>query len=160
MIRIGNGFDVHRLVEGRKLILGGIKIPYKKGLLGHSDADVLIHSIIDALLGACGERDIGTLFPDNNSSYKNISSIVLLKKVVSKVEDSGYVIGNIDSVIVAEKPKLSPYIEEIRENIASSIGLRYDQVNVKATTTEELGYIGQGQGISSYAVACIFKKEI
>lgn len=158
MLRVGNGFDVHRLVKGRKLVLGGVEIPYEKGLLGHSDADALIHAIIDALLGACGKRDIGILYPDNDPAYKNISSLVLLKDVGYEVKKAGCTIGNIDSIIIAEKPKLSPYIETMKKNIANSLQIKEDQINIKVTTTEGLGYAGRGEGISSYAVACIYKK--
>lgn len=159
MMRVGNGFDVHRLVEGRKLILGGVEIPFKKGLLGHSDADVLVHAIMDALLGACGKRDIGSLFPDDDIAFKNISSLLLLKNVGSEVKNTGYTIGNIDSIIVAENPKLSSYIVSMKKNIASSLEIKEDQINIKATTTEGLGYTGSGQGISSYAVACIYEGD-
>ena len=156
MIRIGNGFDVHPLVKGRKLIIGGVDIPYTKGLFGHSDADVLVHAIIDSLLGACGYKDIGTLFPDDDLQYKNISSLLLLKKVKNIICKKGYIIGNIDSIIVAQEPKLSPYIDIMKRNIASNLGVNESQINIKATTTEGLGYIGKGEGISSYAVACLY----
>jgi len=156
MIRIGNGFDVHPLVERRKLIIGGVDIPYTKGLFGHSDADVLVHAIIDSLLGACGYKDIGTLFPDDDLQYKNISSLLLLKKVKNIICKKGYIIGNIDSIIVAQEPKLSPYIDIMKRNIASNLGVNESQINIKATTTEGLGYIGKGEGISSYAVACLY----
>ena len=156
MIRIGNGFDVHPLVERRKLIIGGVDIPYTKGLFGHSDADVLVHAIIDSLLGACGYKDIGTLFPDDDLKYKNISSLLLLKKVKNIICKKGYIIGNIDSIIVAQEPKLSPYIDIMKRNIASNLGVNESQINIKATTTEGLGYIGKGEGISSYAVACLY----
>lgn len=159
MMRVGNGFDVHRLVEGRKLILGGVEIPFKKGLLGHSDADVLVHAIMDALLGACGKSDIGSLFPDDDIAFKNISSLLLLKNVGSEVKNTGYSIANIDSIIVAENPKLSSYIVSMKKNIASSLEIKEDQINIKATTTEGLGYTGSGQGISSYAVACIYEGD-
>ena len=158
MVRVGNGFDVHPLEKGRKLILGGVEIPYEKGLMGHSDADALTHAIIDALLGACGKRDIGVLFPDNDPAYKNISSLVLLKNIGCEVKECGYTIGNIDGIIIAEKPKLSPYIETMKKNIANSLEIKENQINIKATTTEGLGYIGRGEGISSYAVACVYKK--
>ncbi|MCK9217493.1 MAG: 2-C-methyl-D-erythritol 2,4-cyclodiphosphate synthase [Firmicutes bacterium] len=155
-MRIGNGFDVHPLVERRKLIIGGVDIPYTKGLFGHSDADVLVHAIIDSLLGACGYKDIGTLFPDDDLQYKNISSLLLLKKVKNIICKKGYIIGNIDSIIVAQEPKLSPYIDIMKRNIASNLGVNESQINIKATTTEGLGYIGKGEGISSYAVACLY----
>ncbi len=157
MVRVGNGFDVHQLVEGRKLILGGVEIPFEKGLLGHSDADVLIHAIMDALLGACGKKDIGVLFPDNDFANKNISSLFLLEKVGSEVKKAGYYIGNIDSIIVAERPKLFSYIELMKRNIAKSLDIKEDQVNIKATTTEGLGYTGRGEGMSSYAVVCVYR---
>lgn len=156
MIRIGNGFDVHPLVKGRKLIIGGVDIPHTKGLFGHSDADVLVHAIIDSLLGACGYNDIGTLFPDDDLQYKNISSLLLLKKVKDIIHRKEYIVGNIDTIIVAEEPKLSPYIDIMKKNIASNLGINENQINIKATTTEGLGYIGKGEGISSYAVACIY----
>ena len=157
MVRVGNGFDVHKLVEGRKLILGGVDIPFDKGLLGHSDADVLVHAIMDALLGACGKRDIGSLFPDNDPAFKNISSLLLLKSVGSELKNAGYTIGNVDSIIVAEKPKLFSYIETMKKNIAICLEIKEEKINIKATTTEGLGYTGSGEGIASYAVACIYK---
>jgi len=160
MFRVGNGYDVHRLVEGRKLILGGVEIPYEKGLLGHSDADVLVHAIMDALLGACGKRDIGVLFPDTDAAYKDISSLILLDKVSKVLTDQGYGISNIDSIIVAQKPKLSPYIEQMRSNIACVLNTEIDRINIKATTTEGLGFTGTGEGISAYAVACLHSKRI
>lgn len=160
MIRIGNGYDVHRLVENRSLIMGGVNIPYEKGLLGHSDADVLVHAIMDALLGACSERDIGKHFPDTNNAYKGISSLKLLEKVKDVIKEKGYRVGNIDSIIVAEAPKMAPHIEQMRKNIASILEIDIDCINVKATTTEGLGFAGQGEGIASYAVACLYKAEI
>lgn len=155
--RIGNGYDVHKLVEGRKLILGGVEITYEKGLLGHSDADVLVHSIMDALLGACGESDIGKHFPDNDMSYKGISSLVLLEKVKNILHSKGYNIANIDSIIVAEKPKLSPYIDEMKERISEILQLDKDCIGIKATTSEGLGFTGRGEGIAAYAVVNIYK---
>jgi 2-C-methyl-D-erythritol 2,4-cyclodiphosphate synthase len=155
--RAGNGYDVHKLAEGRKLILGGVEIPYERGLLGHSDADVLVHSIMDALLGACGESDIGSHFPDDDVQYKGISSLVLLEKVKSILGDKGYSIVNIDSIIVAEKPKLLPYIDEMKGNIADVLQLDKDCVGIKATTSEGLGFTGRGEGISAYAVVSIYK---
>lgn len=155
--RIGNGFDVHRLVEGRKLILGGVEIPYEKGLLGHSDADVLVHSIMDALLGACGESDIGKHFPDNDMSYKGISSLALLKRVKDILSSKGYSIANIDSIIVAEKPKLAHYIDEMKSKLSDTLMIDKDCIGIKATTTEGLGFAGRGEGIAAYAVAAIFK---
>jgi len=156
--RVGNGYDVHKLLEGRKLILGGVEITYGKGLLGHSDADVLIHSIMDALLGACGEADIGSHFPDNDMSYKGISSLILLKKVRDILCSKGYSIANIDSIIVAEKPKLSSYIDEMKEKISGILQLDKDCVGIKATTSEGLGFTGRGEGIAAYAVASIYKE--
>ncbi len=155
--RVGNGYDVHKLAAGRKLILGGAEIPYEKGLLGHSYADVLAHSIMDALLGACGESDIGQHFPDNDISYKGISSLVLLKKVKDILDSKGYCISNVDSIIVAEKPKLSPYIDEMKANIAAVLQLDKDCIGIKATTSEGMGFAGRGEGIAAYAVAIIYK---
>ena len=157
--RIGNGYDVHKLVEGRKLILGGVEIPYEKGLLGHSDADVLVHSIMDALLGACGESDIGKHFPDDDMSYKGISSLVLLERVKAVICGKGYIISNIDSIIVAERPKLSPYIDEMKGKISEVLQLEKDYIGIKATTTEGLGFTGNGEGIAAYAVACMYREE-
>ncbi|MGI5997190.1 MAG: 2-C-methyl-D-erythritol 2,4-cyclodiphosphate synthase [Lutispora sp.] len=160
MYRVGNGYDVHRLVEGRRLILGGVEIPYEKGLLGHSDADVLVHAIMDALLGACGKRDIGALFPDTDADYKDISSLVLLNKVSQILIDLGYRISNIDSIIVAQRPKLSPYIDHMRSKIAGVLNIEIDRINIKATTSEGLGFTGTGEGISAYAVACLYSIRI
>ena len=154
--RIGHGYDVHRLVEGRDLILGGVKIEYEKGLLGHSDADVLLHAISDALLGACAERDIGFHFPDNDQSIKGISSLLILAKCGEILASHGYSVSNIDATVIAQKPKLSPYIEAMRKNIAETLGTEIDNVNVKATTEEKLGFTGSGEGISAHAV-CIVK---
>lgn len=154
-MRIGNGYDVHKLVEGRKLILGGVDIPYEKGLLGHSDADVLIHAIMDALLGACALGDIGKLFPDSDAEFKDISSVLLLKKVAEVLKRENYTIINIDSIVVAQKPKLATYIQEMRSNIAKALEIPVDCVSVKATTTEHLGFEGRGEGISSYAVCLL-----
>ena len=154
-MRIGMGYDVHKLVEGRKLILGGVDIPYEKGLLGHSDADVLIHAIMDALLGAAALGDIGKHFPDSDEKYKGISSLELLKHVSLLLQSKGYSIINIDSTIMAQKPKLAPYIDDMRKNIASVIGIDVDAVNVKATTEEGLGFTGEGLGISSNAVCLL-----
>lgn len=155
--RIGNGYDVHKLAKNRKLILGGVDIAYEKGLLGHSDADVLVHSIIDALLGACGETDIGCHFPDGDINYEGISSLVLLEKVKGILLDKGYGIANIDSVIVAQKPKLSPYLDKMKLNIADVLQIEKDRVGIKATTSEGLGFTGKGEGIAAYAVVCIYK---
>ncbi|WP_255688503.1 2-C-methyl-D-erythritol 2,4-cyclodiphosphate synthase [Tepidanaerobacter sp. GT38] len=156
-MRIGIGFDVHQLVEGRKLILGGVTIPFEKGLLGHSDADVLVHAINDALLGACALGDIGKHFPDTDPAYKDISSIKLLKRVKNLLSVHGYKVVNIDSVICAERPKLAPYIDEMRKNIAETLSIAVDRVSVKATTTEGLGFEGKGEGISAQAV-CLIEK--
>lgn len=154
-MRIGQGYDVHRLVENRKLIIGGIEIPYEKGLLGHSDADVLVHAIMDSLLGACALGDIGKHFPDNDSEYKNANSIELLKKVCELVKSNGYEIANIDSTVIAQAPKLSPYIDKMRENIASACNININQVSVKATTEEHLGFTGEGLGISANAICLL-----
>ncbi|HHY77028.1 MAG TPA: 2-C-methyl-D-erythritol 2,4-cyclodiphosphate synthase [Clostridiales bacterium] len=159
MYRVGNGYDVHRLVEGRKLIIGGVEIPYEKGLLGHSDADVLIHAIIDALLGACGLGDIGALFPDTDPSYKDISSLILLKRTAEAVEKANYKISNIDSIVVAQKPKILPFVKAMKENISSVLNISVDRINIKATTTEGLGFTGTGEGIAAYAVAGVYSCE-
>ena len=157
MIRIGNGYDVHKLTEGRDLILGGVKIQHTMGLLGHSDADVLVHAIMDALLGALSKGDIGKLFPDSSAEFKDISSILLLKKVNEVLKEENYAIINIDSIIVAQAPKLAPYIDEMRKNIAAALETEVENISVKATTTEKLGFEGRGEGISSYAV-CLMDK--
>ena len=159
MFRIGNGYDVHRLVEDRSLIIGGVNIPYEKGLLGHSDADVLAHAIMDALLGACGERDIGSHFPDTDDLYKGISSLKLLKKVRELLENKNYKVGNIDGIIVAQAPKMASYIDKMKQNIAEALGIALEDINIKATTTEGLGFTGTGEGIASYAVACLYKAK-
>ena len=150
-MRVGMGYDVHRLVEDRKLIIGGVEIPYEKGLLGHSDADVLLHAIMDALLGAAALGDIGKHFPDNDDRYKGISSLELLRQVGKLLDEKNYVIENIDATIIAQKPKMRPYIDEMRKNIADTLKLDIDRVNVKATTEEGLGFTGTGEGISSQA---------
>ncbi len=157
MSRVGTGYDVHKLVEGRRLILGGVDIPYEKGLLGHSDADVLLHAIMDALLGAAAMGDIGLHFPDNDPTYKGADSRKLLSHVGSLLENAGYVIVNIDATIIAQAPKLRPYIEEMRDNIAQTLHLSKDCVNVKATTEEHLGFTGRGEGIATQAVCAIDK---
>lgn len=154
-MRIGTGYDVHRLVEGRDLIIGGVKIPHTMGLLGHSDADVLIHAIMDALLGAAGLGDIGLHFPDNDEQYKGISSVILLKKVGELLQSNMYFIENIDATIIAQKPKMRPYIDTMRKNIADTLGLDVSQVNVKATTEEGLGFTGTEEGIASQAVCLL-----
>jgi 2-C-methyl-D-erythritol 2,4-cyclodiphosphate synthase len=155
VIRVGIGYDVHRLVEGRKLILGGVEIPHSLGLLGHSDADVLLHAIADALLGAAGLGDIGKHFPDTDEKYRGISSMLLLSHVWELLKARGYKIGNIDAVIAAQKPKLAGFIPKMRENIAAALDCDADFVNIKATTTEKLGFEGREEGISSQAVALI-----
>lgn len=154
-MRIGMGYDVHRLTEGRDLILGGVKIPYERGLLGHSDADVLLHAVMDALLGAAALGDIGRHFPDTDPAYKGISSVKLLAHVGRLIEEKLYVIGNIDATIIAQRPKMAPYIEEMRRNVADALHIDIDQVNIKATTEEGLGFTGSGEGISAQAVACL-----
>lgn len=154
-MRIGTGYDVHKLAENRKLILGGVEIPYEKGLLGHSDADVLLHAVMDALLGAAALGDIGKHFPDSDPAYEGISSVVLLEKVGALLLEKGFFIENIDATIIAQAPKMRPYIDTIRENIARVLGLDTDHVNVKATTEEGLGFTGSGQGISAQAVCLL-----
>ncbi len=154
-MRIGMGYDVHKLVEDRKLILGGVEIPYEKGLLGHSDADVLVHAIMDALLGAAALGDIGRHFPDTDERYKGISSIELLKHVGALIEENCYVIGNIDATVIAQRPKLAPYRTQMVKNIADALGILENQINIKATTEEGLGFTGSGEGISSQAIALL-----
>ena len=154
-MRIGQGYDVHRLVEGRKLIIGGVDIPYEKGLLGHSDADVLLHAVMDALLGAAALGDIGQHFPDSDDRYKGISSIALLKEVGKILQENGYMIENIDSTVIAQRPKLLPYRPQMAENIAAALGIEKEQVSVKATTEEGLGFTGTGEGISAQAIALL-----
>lgn len=156
-MRIGLGYDVHRLVAERKLILGGVYIPYKKGLLGHSDADVLVHAIMDSLLGASALGDIGKHFPDTDPKYKGISSISLLEEVGKLLVKNGYSINNIDSTIIAQKPKMAPHIQTMRENIANALKINLDQINVKATTEEGLGFTGKEEGISSQSI-CLLSK--
>lgn len=158
-MRVGMGYDVHRLVPERDLIIGGVKIPYEKGLLGHSDADVLLHAIMDALLGAAALGDIGKHFPDNDPAYKGADSLMLLERVGEILSEEGYVIENIDSTIIAQKPKMAPHIEQMRKNIADTLGLDISRVNVKATTEEGLGFTGTGEGISAQAVALIMSVE-
>ncbi len=157
MIRVGQGFDVHQLVEGRPLIIGGIEIPYEKGLLGHSDADVLLHTVADACLGAIGEGDIGKHFPDTDPNFKDADSAKLLTHVWSLVKAKGFELGNIDCTIIAQKPKMAPYIEKMRERIAQLLEADISQVNVKATTTEKLGFTGRQEGIASLATVLIQK---
>ena len=156
-MRIGQGYDVHRLVEGRALILGGVTIPYEKGLLGHSDADVLLHAVSDALLGAAGLGDIGRHFPDTDPTYKGADSLKLLAQVGEKLRSAGYGVGNIDVTMIAQRPKLKDYIPQMEENIASALGIAAAQVNVKATTEEKLGFTGTGEGMSCHAVCLIDK---
>jgi 2-C-methyl-D-erythritol 2,4-cyclodiphosphate synthase len=158
-MRIGHGYDVHKLVAGRKLILGGTEVPYAKGLLGHSDADVLLHAISDAILGAIGEGDIGRHFPDTDPAYKGADSIKLLRHVMALAEAKGYRIGNVDATVVAQRPKLAGYIPQMRINIARALDTVEDRINVKATTTEELGFAGRGEGIAAYAVALLESKR-
>ncbi|MGN1403126.1 MAG: 2-C-methyl-D-erythritol 2,4-cyclodiphosphate synthase [Ruminococcus sp.] len=157
--RIGHGYDVHRLVEERKLILGGVEIPFEKGLLGHSDADVLLHAISDALLGALALGDIGKHFPDTDPAYAGADSLKLLECVAEKVHACGYVVGNLDATILCQHPKLAPYIAQMRENIAHACGVSAEQVSVKATTEEKLGFTGDGSGISAHCVCLLLKNE-
>ena len=159
MFRIGHGYDVHKLTENRKLILGGVDIPYEKGLLGHSDADVLVHAICDALLGAAALGDIGKHFPDTDMEYKNADSLVLLSRVCELLRNKGYVICNIDSTVIAQRPKLAPYIPEMKIRIAAACSVDPDLVNVKATTEEGLGFTGDGSGISAHSVSIIKKNS-
>lgn len=154
-MRVGTGYDVHRLVSDRPLILGGVSIPHEKGLLGHSDADVLLHAIMDSLLGALALGDIGKHFPDTDESYKNISSLLLLEKVADLINKKGYKIENIDSTIIAQRPKLAPYIAEMRENIAKTLKISIDNISVKATTEEGLGFSGREEGISSQSICLL-----
>lgn len=158
-MRIGFGYDVHKLVEERKLIIGGVDIPHEKGLLGHSDADVLIHAIMDSILGALALGDIGRHFPDTDEKYKDISSLDLLEKVKKIMDLEGYIIGNIDATVAAQNPKLASFIEDMRKNIAEVLDCRLGDINVKATTTEKLGFVGREEGISSYSV-CMLKEKI
>lgn len=154
-MRIGHGYDVHKLVENRRLILGGVEIPFEKGLLGHSDADVLLHAISDALLGAVAFGDIGGMFPDNDPAYKDADSLKLLEQVVARLKENGYTVGNIDATVLAQRPKLAPFIPAMRENIAAACGVAVDAVSVKATTEEGLGFTGTGEGIAAHAVCII-----
>lgn len=157
MIRIGQGFDVHQLVPQRPLIIGGVTLPYEKGLLGHSDADVLTHAIIDAILGAAGLGDIGQLFPETDPQFKNANSVNLLKKVNEKVGRSGFTIGNIDCTILAEQPKMKPHLEQMKKNIAAACQIDTNQINLKATTMEKMGFIGHEEGMGAIAVALLEK---
>lgn len=157
MMRIGHGYDVHKLVEGRKLIIGGVEIPHTLGLLGHSDADVLTHAVMDAILGAAAMGDIGGHFPDNDNSFKDIDSQILLKRVMELVREAGYEIVNLDATIIAQKPKLSPHIPVMVETLAANMGIETDQINIKATTEERLGFTGREEGISAHCV-CLIEK--
>lgn len=159
-MRIGFGYDVHQLVENRDLIIGGVKIPFEKGLLGHSDADVLVHTIMDSILGALALGDIGKHFPDTDMEYKDISSLELLKRVKLLMDKEGYKVGNIDASVAAQRPKLAPYIEKMRENIGEILNTSLGQINIKATTTEKLGFVGREEGISAYAVTLLKTKII
>ncbi|MDR5659917.1 2-C-methyl-D-erythritol 2,4-cyclodiphosphate synthase [Serpentinicella sp. ANB-PHB4] len=159
-MRVGIGYDVHRLVKDRKLIIGGVNIPYEKGLLGHSDADVLVHAIMDALLGAVGLGDIGKHFPDTDAKFKNADSLMLLKEVSVLLENHGYTINNIDAIIVAQKPKMAPHINDMRQNICNVLGIDIGCVNIKATTTEQLGFEGREEGISSQVVVSVLPQQI
>ena len=158
-MRVGMGYDVHRLAEGRDLILGGVQIPWEKGLLGHSDADVLIHAIMDALLGAAALGDIGRHFPDTDPAYEGISSVMLLKHVAELLQENGYGITNIDATIIAQKPKMAPHIPQMRENIADVLGIGLSALNIKATTEEGLGFTGRGEGIASQAICLLHTRE-
>ena len=157
MIKVGIGYDVHSLVKGRKLILGGVEIPYEYGLKGHSDADVLAHSIMDAILGALGKGDIGIHFPDSDPQYEGANSIALLKKVYTWAKEKGFRLNNLDSIIVAQKPKLAPYIPEMKKNIAEALESEESNINIKATTTEGLGFTGRMEGISAYAIVSLIR---
>ena len=158
-MRIGHGYDVHKLVEGRDLILGGVKIDYEKGLLGHSDADVLLHAVSDALLGAAGLGDIGRHFPDTDPKYKGADSLMLLREVYRKISEKGFRVGNIDVTMIAQKPKLKDFIPQMQKNIAAAVGVTPDRVNVKATTEEKLGFTGTGEGMSCHAVCLLEEVE-
>ena len=156
-MRIGHGYDVHKLVEDRELIVGGVHIPYEKGLLGHSDADVLLHAVSDALLGAAAMGDIGGMFPDNDPEYLGADSLVLLRQVFQRLRDSGYSVINIDCTVISQKPKMKPYIPEMRMNIAAALSTDVENISVKATTEEEMGFTGRGEGISAHCVCLIDK---
>lgn len=158
-MRIGQGYDVHKLVDGRKLILGGVELPYEKGLLGHSDADVLTHALMDALLGACALGDIGRLFPDTDPAYKGADSLKLLDKVVQVLEEKNFQVGNVDVTVIAQAPKLAPYVPRMRENIALHLKVGVDRVSIKATTEEHLGFTGRGEGIAAQAVCIVEEFE-
>ncbi|MBO5051278.1 MAG: 2-C-methyl-D-erythritol 2,4-cyclodiphosphate synthase [Clostridia bacterium] len=155
MMRIGHGYDVHRLVEGRPLIIGGVEIPYERGLLGHSDADVLLHAVMDAVLGAMGAPDIGHLFPDKDERYRGISSMKLAACVGERMREEGYAVGNIDVTVIAQRPKMAPYLAEMKKNVAKALGCDLSAVNIKATTEEGLGFTGTGEGIAAHAVCLL-----
>lgn len=158
-MKIGIGYDVHALASNRKLIIGGVQIPYEMGLDGHSDADVLVHAVMDSLLGAMGQGDIGRMFPDTDDKYKDADSRVLLRQVVKHMKDTGFVLGNLDAVIIAQKPKMSPYIDEMKNNLACDMETDVSNINIKATTTEKLGFEGRGEGIAAQAVCLLEDKE-
>ncbi|WP_294473495.1 2-C-methyl-D-erythritol 2,4-cyclodiphosphate synthase [uncultured Intestinimonas sp.] len=155
--RIGHGYDVHRLVPGRRLILGGTEIPFDRGLLGHSDADVLTHAVMDALLGAAGLGDIGKLFPDSDPAYAGVSSLLLLDRVAQRIREAGWQVGNVDATVIAQQPKLAPYLPQMRQNLARRLGVLQEQINVKATTEEGLGFTGAGEGMAAHAV-CLLER--
>ena len=159
MFRVGFGYDVHRLVEGRSLILGGVKIPHHLGLAGHSDADVMIHAMIDAILGALAKGDVGQHFPDSEPAYKDIDSMVMLKRVMKWVNEDGYRINQLDTTIVAEKPKLAPFIETMKQKLTGTLAIQMDQINIKATTTEEMGFCGRQDGIAAYAIVSLIAES-
>lgn len=158
-MRVGHGYDVHKLAEGRRLILGGVEIPYEKGLLGHSDADVLVHAVMDALLGACAMGDIGHLFPDNDPAYAGADSMKLLDAVMAQLREKKFRVGNIDATVIAQAPKLAPFVPKMRENLALRLHIAQERVNVKATTEEHLGFTGRGEGIAAHAVALVLDEN-
>ena len=158
--RIGHGYDVHRLVEGRLLVLGGVEIPFARGLLGHSDADVLLHALMDALLGAAALGDIGHLFPDSDSAYERADSRALLREVGRRLGEAGFTVGNVDATLIAQRPKVAPYVEQMRRNIASDLSIPLDRVSVKATTEEGLGFTGREEGVAAHAVALVFSSDV
>lgn len=158
--RIGHGYDVHRLVEGRRLVLGGVEIPFARGLLGHSDADVLLHALMDALLGAAALGDIGHLFPDSDSAYEGADSRALLREVGRRLGEAGFTVGNVDATLIAQRPKVAPYVEQMRRNIASDLSIPLDRVSVKATTEEGLGFTGREEGVAAHAVALVFSSDV
>lgn len=157
-MRVGHGYDVHKLTEGRRLILGGVEIPYAKGLLGHSDADVLVHAVMDALLGACAMGDIGHLFPDKDPAYAGADSVKLLDAVMARLREKKFRVGNVDVTVIAQAPKLAPYVPQMKENLARHLGVDAGRVNVKATTEEHLGFTGRGEGIAAHAVALVLEE--